>query len=73
MATFNYTELKNKYDNFAYPFSVVEINNKDISKDKNGLVVSDLMIELTSGFEASLANFSIYNWFYFTLYLFFNY
>ncbi|MBR5578974.1 MAG: phage late control D family protein [Lachnospiraceae bacterium] len=61
MATFNYTELKNKYDNFAYPFSVVEINNKDISKDKNGLVVSDLMIELTSGFEASLANFSIYN------------
>ena len=61
MATFNFTNLKKQYENFSYPFSVVEINNKDISKDKNGLAVSDLMIELTSGFEASIASFTIYN------------
>lgn len=61
MATFDFISLKKKYDNFAQPFSVIEINNKDISKDKNGLVVSDLNIELTSGFEASIASFSIFN------------
>ena len=61
MATFEFTQLRKQYENFSYPFSVVEINNKDISKDKNGLAVSDLNIELTSGFEASIASFTIYN------------
>ena len=61
MATFNFGKLKKQYENFIYPISVVEINNKEIGKDKNGFVISDLNIELTSGFEASIATFSIYN------------
>lgn len=61
MATFDYQSLKSKYEDFESPFSIIEVANKDISKDKNQFVISDLVIELTSGYEASIASFTIYN------------
>lgn len=61
MATFEYQSLKKKYEDFENPFSIVEVANKDIGKDKNQFAISDLVIELTSGYEASIAGFIIYN------------
>lgn len=61
MATFEYISLKNKYDNFTNPLTMIEVNNKSLSKNKEGLAVSDIMIELTCGYEASIASFCIYN------------
>jgi len=63
MATHTFSNLKRKYDSFENPFIVLTINGKDMAKNKYGFVVSDIEVELTSGFEASIATFAIYNTF----------
>ncbi len=63
MATHTYTNLKQRYDNFHHPVIVLKVNGKDFAKNKAGLTVTDIEIELTSGFEASVASFSLYNTF----------
>ena len=63
MATYTYMNLKSKYDDFHHPVIVLKVNGKDFAKNKAGLVVSDIEVELTSGFEASIASFMIYNTF----------
>ncbi len=61
MAAFNYQTLKKKYENFAHPILHIELNGKDFSKNKEKLQISDIEVEMTSGFEAALATFVIYN------------
>ena len=63
MATHNFKSLKSKYDNFEHPLIVLTINGKDFAKNNCGFIVSDIEVELTSGFEASIATFAIYNTF----------
>ena len=63
MATYTYQNLKTKYDDFHHPVLVLSVNGKDVAKNKAGLVVSDVEVELTSGFEASIASFTLYNTF----------
>lgn len=60
MADFNYDDLRKKYDNFEMPIAVVYLGGKDIHEDKNNFAISDINIENTCGYEASIANFSIY-------------
>lgn len=60
MASFDYDSLKTVYDNFHYPVVVLTVNGKDFSENKKGLGVSDIEVEMTSGFEASIATFWIY-------------
>jgi phage protein D len=61
MATYRYENIKAQYGYFEHPVVVLKINDKDISKNKTGLIVTDVEVELTSGYEASIATFSIYN------------
>ncbi len=61
MAAFNYQALKKKYENFSHPMMHIELNGKDFSKNKEELQISDIEVEMTSGFEAALATFVIYN------------
>ena len=63
MASYDFSELANKYDKFSHPVVVLKIENKDFSKNKDSLGVSDIEVELTSGYEASIASFTIYNCF----------
>lgn len=63
MATYNYLDLKKKYDNFEYPLVVLNINGKEVGKNKSDFIVSDIEVELTSGYEASIATFCLYNTF----------
>lgn len=63
MATYNYLDLKKKYDNFEYPLVVLIINGKEVGKNKSDFIVSDIEVELTSGYEASIATFCLYNTF----------
>lgn len=63
MATYTYTGLKSKYDDFHHPLIMLTVNGKDFGKNQAGLAVSDIEIELTSGFEASIASFTLYNTF----------
>ena len=63
MATHKYLDLKKKYDNFEYPLVVLTINGKEFGKNKSDFIVSDIEVELTSGYEASIATFCLYNTF----------
>jgi len=61
MAAFDYQTLKKKYEDFTYPVIHVQISGKDFSENKAGLRISDVEVEMTSGFEAAIATFWIYN------------
>ena len=63
MATHNFKDLKIKYDNFQHPMVVLTIDGKDFAESNPEIVVSDLEVELTSGYEASIATFCLYNTF----------
>ena len=63
MATHNFETLKSKYDNFEHPIVILTINGKDFAKNKSGFIVADIEVELTSGYEASIATFCLYNTF----------
>ena len=60
-AQYSYDSMVTEYEEFRNPVVVVKINQTDISENKSGLSVSEVEVELTSGFEASIAIFSIYN------------
>lgn len=60
MATYDYDRLEKEYDKFYEPIAMVKINNKEIPSKKVPYVVSDYDIDLTCGYEASIASFSIY-------------
>ena len=61
MAAYDYEGLKKKYEDFAYPVIHVQIGGKDFQENKAGLRLSDVEVEMTSGFEAAMATFWIYN------------
>lgn len=61
MAEFNFHSLEEKYGNFKRPMAVVRVREKDFAQNKYGLALTDIEIDLTSGFEAAAASFRIYN------------
>lgn len=61
MAKHQFSELQERYENFKYPIVVINVNNKNIAGKDSGLVVNDIDIDLSSGYEASIASFHIYN------------
>lgn len=60
MAAYQFEVLKKKYKAFQQPIVVVKVADKAVG-DKKGYPVSDLEIDLTCGYEASVAEFSLYN------------
>lgn len=61
MATYEFEELKRKYMQFQHPVAVIKINGESLADAKKGYPVSDIQIDLTSGFEASVAEFCVYD------------
>ena len=55
MAQFDFNELKKLYENFQYPGLNVLINGKDVVTEDNGLAITGVDVEQTSGFEAGIA------------------
>ncbi len=56
-----YAGLVSKYHNFEHPCVEVTAGGEPIVTEKNELVINDFHIELSAGFEASIASFRIYN------------
>ena len=56
----NYETLKKKYSNFYMPKVVVKVNDNELTNAKKGFPVGNVVVDLTSGYEASLAEFSIF-------------
>lgn len=61
MATYVFENLKKEYENFENPVVVLKVNGKDFKSNKKGFIISDIEVELTCGYEASIVTFSIYN------------
>lgn len=61
MKTYKFDDLANTYDRFQHPQAMIEVNGKTLTDERKGFPVSDLIVDLTSGFEASVAEFSIYD------------
>lgn len=56
----DYRELKKKYCAFVYPMVTLRVGDKDFADNGNNLVLSEVSVDLSCGFEASVASFSIY-------------
>ncbi len=59
-AQIDFDSLKKEYDNFSNPIVLIEVEGTEISKTKNGLMIGDIEVESTSGYEAGIASFVIY-------------
>lgn len=60
MAIYEFEKLKRKYRAFQQPIAVLRMADKDLG-GKDGYPISDVEIDLTCGFEASVAAFSLYH------------
>ena len=60
MASYEFEDLKKTYDGLDDPFVVIKIDDKNVGDPDKGFPISDLYVDLTSGYEASIAEFSIY-------------
>ncbi|MCR5451427.1 MAG: hypothetical protein K6F00_02235, partial [Lachnospiraceae bacterium] len=60
-ADIDFFKLQKDYSNFMNPRVVIEVEGKNI--DKSDIGVGEVDLELTSGFEASIATFNLYNTF----------
>lgn len=58
---FTYSSLKDDYKGFADPMVVITVDGESIRGNKSGVSVSDVEVDLTCGFEAGQAAFSLYD------------
>lgn len=56
-----YERLQEKYMNFSHPRAMVLLGDKSFDSIGSGMVVDDIHVELTAGFEASIASFRLYD------------
>ena len=56
-----YSTMMNKYQDLQYPRAEILLGGKALLSDSVDMMVNDIHIELSAGFEASIATFRIYN------------
>ena len=61
MANYDFSELEKQYESFDQPMAVIKVNDKEIGTKKRRFILSDVIVDLTSGYEASTAEFSIFD------------
>lgn len=61
MASFDYEKLLKEYNNFVSPKVAVLVEGKNLSEDKNEFAISDVEVEMSSGYEAGMATFWIHD------------
>lgn len=60
-ASVTYEALQKKYTDFRHPRAQVELGGKVFNSIGEDIVVNDIHVELTSGYEASIASFRLYD------------
>lgn len=56
-----YSSVQSKYQDFGYPQAEILLGNTPFASKGEQMIINDISVELTSGFEASIARFRIYN------------
>ena len=59
MATIDYDSLSKDYNDFAYPFAQLFVKGKNLADSKVGFGISEIDVDLTSDYEASIATVRI--------------
>lgn len=60
-SSLSYQDLQEKYLDFSHPRACVYLGDTIFSSKGDDMVLSDIHVELTSGYEASVASFRIYD------------
>lgn len=60
-AEHTYEQLQQKYTDFAHPRAKVLLGNTEFNSVGEGIIVSDIRVEATCGYEASVASFRLYD------------
>ncbi len=58
---FSYSSLESDYNKFADPMVQIFVNGMDMRENKGEVSISDVLVELTCGFEAGQASYSLYD------------
>ena len=61
MDCYSYETLESDYNNFTDPIVQVFVDDENIHDNKGGVSISDVLVDLTCGFEAGQAAFSLYD------------
>ena len=61
VSNLSYTNIKSKYYDFASPQICITMGNKPLRTKGKELVINEIRVELSAGYEASMASFRIYN------------
>lgn len=56
-----YKSLQDKYLDFGHPRAAVELGGTTFSSEGNDIIVGEIQVEITSGYEASVATFRLYD------------
>lgn len=57
----SYQDLQNKYFDFSHPRACVYLGDKIFTSKGDDMMLNDIRVEITSGYEASVASFRIYD------------
>lgn len=61
MTTYTYQQLKQKYHDFSIPMADVMVSGKSFGENREQMLIGEVEVEITCGFEASAASYRIYN------------
>lgn len=61
MTAYTYQQLSQKYHDFSIPMANVVVNGKSFGENREQMLIGEVEIEITCGFEASAASYRIYN------------
>ena len=59
MAEFELEKLKEKYEDFVAPIILVEVEGQKITQEEHEVEVNGCEVEITSGYEAAIAEVNI--------------
>jgi len=60
MATFDFDKLKKAYADFENPSVIIKVEGTELKDAKEPIAVTDLDVDMTAGFEASIATFRMH-------------
>ena len=61
VGSLTYERLQEKYQGFGHPMARILLGGKEFDSVGKGMVVDDLHVELSAGYEASVATFRLYD------------
>lgn len=56
-----YDRMKSTFYDFVHPVAYIDMGGKEINTSEEDIIINDIKVELSAGYEASVATFRLYN------------